>query len=191
MIHKTKIYHNQAFGNHLLTASLAPNSGTLYLVPLEVTGNFCLRTFHYKYTWTLTVPPVPPGLIGSFNFFCALYRMMQGTGGTTNTIFKITDGPQGTSNQTSAANATGTEYQPQATASPIVHLDPEGIYYIGLLLVDTSILPARASWIYKGAQLPSSADFVYYRANTTGLTALPATDTISTAQIGQVYADID
>lgn len=187
---RTKTYNHQGYGHHLLTASLAPTSGTMYLIPIESAGDFCLRTYHYKYTYNLVVPPVPPGGVASFNFYCGLYRMMRGTGGSASTIILISDGPQGSSSQTAFANTSGTEYQPQATASPIFHTAPEGVYFIGMLWVNTSHFPATVSWSAKGVVLPSSADFVYYRAATTGLTALPANDTISTAQVGQIYADM-
>lgn len=188
-IKKTKSYNNQAFSHHLLTSAMSPTSGTLYLVPIESPGDFTLRTYRYKYTWSLAVPPVPPGGVGAFSFFVGLYRMMRGTGGTADTLILVPDAPQGTSTQASPVNASGTEYQPQAVVSPIVSLAPEGIYFIGMLWVNTSILPGAATWSVYGTVLSSSADFVYYRGST-GNTALPATvASITVANVGQIYAE--
>jgi hypothetical protein len=182
-IKKNKTYFQQSMGNHLLVTALAPASGTVYFVPIESAGDFVTDTYEYWYGWSLLVP----GGVGAFEFFCGLYRMERGTGGTAATVVLADGAPLGSSTQgPSLVNASGSEYQPQATVNPGGEVFKDGIYFIGMLWVDTSTAPARATWQVRGTVLPNATDYLYYRGST-GNTVLPATDTLTTSNAGQIY----
>lgn len=178
-----KFWH-QTHRYDLIANSFGMSSGALYPTPIKISAiaRYSQPRFKLEYSGT--------GVAWSFNFFVALYRVMNGRTGATATLQKVRE--YGAASRNVATDpATDTIYNLDAVSSVINdHIPADGVYCIAFVFVDTSAGGSSVTANLFGTTLPSFAGW-FHRGDGSGHSSPPQTINAFTGETTfKIYAEL-